>query len=1358
MLSRISTHRPFLAGLGWILTLLTGNPCMPQSHQNFTHLSVNNGLSQSTVFAISQDAKGFMWFGTRGGGLNQYDGYEFHVYQHIPEIAESLSDNTVNAILEDSSKRLWIGTRDGGINRYDLATGKFKMYNPQRPGVLNPDAPVGVLTLFEDSRGTLWVGTKFGAFVYDEAADRFEDGLREVPFPVKGVTGICEDARGRLYFATWDRLISYHPEEKDYRQLEYPEDPFGVFGGRINPMLLDSRNTLWVGTPEGIKTIDLHEGFAFSAEAYPGLNWPASFGYIRSILESKDGLIWFGSEDGLYALDPVQGELMEYKTDPGNPNSLVHNSIYSLYEDMAGTLWVGTWSGISVLDKRRFAFQHYQHLHNDVRSLSNNIVSSFQEAPGGTWIGTEQGGLNFMNAGATVFTAYGYREGDPESLPSNNVKSVYTDSNGDLWVGTYTGGLSLHRGNGRFTHFLPGHSIYSMAEMPGKKLYVGSMSGLYVMDLNTREISNEVFPVTAGTTVLNSFIISLFRDSRDRLWIGTRNEGAYLLDAGRKTVDWFESADQDTSTLIGNYVITFCEDHQQRIWIGTSRGLSSFNETSRDFQRIDQKAGFPAGVINGVLADEAGALWISTNNGIFHLDPASGEYRQYDYLDGLQSNEFNRGACYMNSRGEMFFGGVLGFNVFRPEEIKTNPDPPPVIISDLKLFNKSVVAGEEDSPLDKHISDMDMIRLTHRQSSFSLEFVALNYLLPEKNSYAYMLEGYEEDWNYSGRSRTASYMNLDPGSYAFRVKASNNDNVWNEQGASLEIVVLGPPWTSPAAFFIYALVIAVLMIILVKTVSYRTNKENELRLERTEKDKLRELNRMRLQFFTNISHEFRTPLTLIAGPLDKLSSGNYRDQESYLLGLMRTNVNRMLRLVNQLMDFRKLENEKMHLRVSQGKLDAFLSQIVLGFEDLASSKMIELKLNTTRDVPEDREQWFDEGIMDKVVYNLLSNAFKFTDIEGIVEVSLHLEEKEASIGVKDTGKGIEPNKVKRIFERFYSESPEVYSGTGIGLSLSKKLIDLHRGSISVDSEKGQGATFLVRIPVHREAFSEEELDKEKRDVVYNRPGLDPDPLSPVIAGSGNKGSGRGKLILIAEDNPELSSYLAGHFAGYQVMLCANGKEALELARKKMPDIVVSDIMMPEMDGIELCRKLKSEFLTSHIPVVLLSAKAAVDEKIEGMATGADAYLEKPFDPDYLSAIVKNLLEQREKLRQKFSGSGHPDPNQEALGSTERLFMDKVNGIITANLADTAFSVDQLLQEIGMSRSQLYRKFKAISDRNPSEYIRMLRLQHALELLKKKDHTVNEVAYMSGFSNVSYFNTCFKRHFGKSPGKYLDTSP
>lgn len=1321
-----------------------------RDQRNFINLSVNDGLSQSTVYSIYQDAKGFMWFGTRGGGLNKYDGYDFHVYKNRTDDEKSLTDNTVFSILEDSRGVLWVGTQRGMINRYDLNAGRFFSYPLKATTNVYEDYSLAVRSIYEDRTGQIWIGTSQGVFRYDKQADRFDPMLTDAPFPVRGITSICEDSSGYFYFASWDRLIRYSPGDGSYDQLTFPTDQYADFGGRINPLLIDRNNRLWLGTPGGLKMVEIEKDFSFSSALTDQVEWPTAFNYVRAIIESKDGTIWFGTRNGLFALAPGETTLAEYRKEPDDPSSLINNSIYSIFEDRVGTLWIGTWSGISVLDQRKHHFKHYAHQHDNPNSLSDDVVSAFLEDHQGTWIGTEQGGLNFLNKERTSFTAYKRNTRDPNSLPSNNVKAIFTDSRQQLWIGTYNGGLSMYTGNGRFKNYLLEHSVYSIAEIPRGTLWIGGRTGLHLLDLDTEDISRDVFESSSGMKRLESFVSVLFADSRNRLWIGTRNEGIYLYDPVRFTLRRFQSSEKDSTQLSHNSIISIAEDAQQQIWIGTNRGINRFNETQLSFNRMEE-LGLRDNTINGLQFDDQGGLWISTLTGLFNFHPESGEVRHFDNMDGLQSNEFNRRACYRNSEGEMFIGGVNGFNVFHPATISLNADVPPVVITDLKLFNESVVPDQKNSPLTKHITETEKIVLTHRQSSFSFEFVALNYLIPEKNSYMYILEGYEDEWNQIGRNRTASFMNLEPGNYTFHVKGSNNDMVWNEAGTSIDVKVLAPFYATPLAIMIYFATITLLLFAIVRIVRYRAEKENELKLERSEKARIKEMNANRLQFFTNIAHEFRTPLTLISGPLDKLIAGKDKHQSEYFLQLMRSNVNRMLRLVNQLMDFRKLENDKMPLKIQHQDLDKFLSQIVLGFEDLANKKMIELRYMSIHPKVEGSLQWFDIGILDKVVYNVLSNAFKFTPEQGIIEVRLSLNQDTARIEIRDTGKGIEQSKIDKIFERFYSDSPGLYSSTGIGLSFSRKLMDLHKGSIEVESEPGNGATFIVTLPVNRSYYTDEEVYTEETGFIPDRPQLDTITPDETYSQSGKKK----QLILVVEDDPEMAAYLSNHLQEYKLLQADNGESAFELARKHVPDIVISDVMMPRMNGIEFCKALKKEFLTSHIPVILLSAKAALDEKIEGIeSAGADAYLEKPFEAAYLNAQIRNLLVQRKKLKDKYSGLGPEDAFAREAPGEDELFLRKINEIVFAHIPDHTFNVDQLLEELNMSRSQLYRKFKAISDKNPSEYIRILRLQHASRLLKNSSHTISEVAYMSGFGNESHFNTCFKRHFGVSPGKYI----
>lgn len=1331
-----------------------------QSQVRFAHISVNEGLSQSTVYAITQDHDGFLWFGTRGGGLNRYNGYEFQVMKNDPDDAFSLSDNEVISILEDSHGVLWVGTRKGGLNRYDRTRDTFTRFSFSNETSRNERIQSTVHIIFENSDGKLFVGLNNGIAEYNREEDSFKNVISDISEPVLGVTGICEDNAGNMYFSSYDRLIKYNASSEDTEFLYYTIDPYRDIGGRIIPMLFDSRENLWIATADGIKIVEISPKLRFREDSPLPEEIPESFSYVRSIRETSDGKLWFGTINGLYSFDYAEGHFAEYKSEPDDPYSLGRNSVYAIFEDMVGSLWIGTWSGVNMYDPRKYHFTHFQHQINDPNSLNFNYVSSFQEDKERIWIGTEDGGLNYMDKKSGRFRAYTYSEDDPESLRNNNVKTIYMDSNNNLWVGTMYGGLSLfNRETGRFTHFIEDQAVYDILELPHDILWIGTKSGLKEMDLTSRRVRNPGSQRTIDEILGKIFITQLFSGSDGLVWIGTMNDGLFRYDPDQGQLDSFSYHNNDTASLSSDYIITICEDNQSNIWIGTNNGLNLYRPQSSSFSRYGRNIGLGDNVINGLLSDDKDNLWIATNKGLYRYHHKSGNIAHFDYKDGLQSNEFSRAGCYKSSTGEMYFGGIEGFNVFSPDQIGRNMDKPRVVITDFKIHNLSVPQGEKNSPLVNHISDMEHITLTYKQSSFSFDFIVLNYLNPKENSYSYKLEGYEDNWSEPGTSRTATYMNLNAGHYTFRVRGSNNNRIWEEADTAIDIHIKRPFWSNPIAFLFYILLLIGLLFALVRIVQYRTEKENELIQEQVEKEGLREINRMRLQFFTNISHEFRTPLTLISGPLDKLMSSKYEYQKEYLYDLIKSNVNRMLRLVNQLMDFRKIENEKMPLRIKKGNMDELVCQIVLGFEDLANRKMIELKYEADSRLFRGTEQWFDEGIIDKVVYNLLSNAFKFTPEQGIIEVRLSLESHKAILIVEDTGKGITREKVTRIFERYYSESTENYVGTGIGLSLSKRLIDLHRGDILVKSEQGMGSTFVVSIPIGKDDFTFEEFQTDLDIQIDDRSSLDAEHLTIPLSNSVGESKLSGQTMLIVEDNSELSVYLSDHFSDYNTMVAENGRLGLEIAREKLPDIIISDIMMPEMDGLELCRMVKQDFLTSHIPVVLLTAKSAVEQKIEGLGIGADAYLDKPFDSEYLTVVVKNLLDQRRMLREKYLEYAETDADLDSdiLTGPDKNFIEIVDETIQAHISDSEFSIEHLMKALNMSRSQVYRKFKQLVNKNPSEYMRIVRLKHAISLLKKREHNVNEIALLSGFGNVSYFITIFKKHYGMPPGKYMESN-
>jgi signal transduction histidine kinase/DNA-binding response OmpR family regulator len=764
----------------------------------------------------------------------------------------------------------------------------------------------------------------------------------------------------------------------------------------------------------------------------------------------------------------------------------------------------------------------------------------------------------------------------------------------------------------------------------------------------------------------------------------------------------------------------------------------------------------PDNVVNGIVPDDQNNLWISTNKGISKYNLETGELRNYDSRDGLQSNEFNRGAYFRSSTGELYFGGINGYSVFNPNKVADNTAQPEILFTDFKLFNNSVKPGEKNSPLTKHISETSHIKLNYKQSFFTLDFVALNYLIPEKNLYKYKLEGYNNDWVELGHERKVSFMNLPNGDYTLKVIASNNDEVWNLEGISLKISILPPPWKTSWAYLIYIGVIGLLIWFWQQLISSRIKQKNEILNERREKERNEELNQLKLYFFTNITHEFRTPLTLISAPLDNLISDDVpKDKKEFYYRLIKENIRRLKRLVDQLMDFRKAEHERLMLKVRFLDLNDFIHRMADNFIELARRKNIGFVI----DFPEQNSSfyWFDPEILDKIIYNLLSNAFKFTSQGGNITIKVNIKGTNAEISVSDTGIGISTEDLPHVFERFYTSAKAVnnyYSGTGIGLSFSKRLAEIHLGTINVESTSGKGSVFTLHLPVGKEEYSTNEIFEDVKSIEWKESQESGVTDSVDLDFHLNEDEIDGKnVLLIVEDNEDLLAYLKTQFSSaFKVYTAFNGKEGFNLAREKMPDIIISDVMMSEMDGFEFCNKIKNDILTNHIPIVLLTALSSMENKLNGIDKGADAYIEKPFEIKYLDSVIHNLLKQRALLREKYFIENRSFSKTGETG-LEAKFLLKFEEVVLKHLSDPDFSVTILCNELNLSRSQLFRKFRSITGNNPSDFIRIMRIKKAAEIILKENIGVNEVAYEVGFTSPSHFISCFKKYYGKTPGEY-----
>jgi ligand-binding sensor domain-containing protein/signal transduction histidine kinase/DNA-binding response OmpR family regulator len=1315
------------------------------------HYSIEQGLSQSTVFTIYQDSQGYLWFGTRGGGLNRFDGYEFKVFRSNSYDPSSISDNEVISLFEDSKGNFWVGTRYGGVNLYDRDKESFLQCSifPEKAEKFAANC------FFEDIQNNVWIGTDEGLIMYSNETGRFNLTKNENE-ELREITSIVQNINGNLFIGSRKGIYVFDPLNQTSEIItEILTAENNQLEQSNMPLLLDSDERLWYGTPKGIFKIDDNEkaGIIENPLNIPILNSKQ----IRTINEDRNGNIWIGFKGGLISYNPLTDQHLFFKQTEDPQYSLGHNSVHSLFEDKNGNVWVGTWGGgITLLSHFPRRFFHFKHIPYQ-NSLSDNTISSFAEDNNGLWIGTENGGLNYYNYSKRDFRVY--TQSNSKGLLNNHIKCLYTDVNNMLWIGTWGSGIFLFNTfNQKFENYIPTASVYSITQDVNENIWIGTMNDLIKFDPYTKRIIKQYKFSESASLQDNTFVTFVFNDKKNNIWAGTKGEGLFLYNKIKDQFISYKHVEGDSTSLINDYVICINQDDAGNLWIGTNKGLCRYNYTENNFTDISSKLNLPDNVINGLVPIGDKILWIASNKGISKVDTETNQYVNFDLRDGLQSNEFTRAAYYQSKSGDIFFGGINGYNTFHPDRIEFNPHPPQIIFTNLKIFNQVVRPDDEHQVLNKHISRTSEITLDYKQSLFEIEFVAFNYIVPSRSHYKYKLEGYTDDWIDIGNDRKVSFMNLDDGEYVLRIIASNEDNIWNDEGISLNITVLPPPWRTATAYIIYFFILVLIIFLLQRFISSRYRQKNLMLNEKLEKERLKKLHQMKLRFFTNITHEFRTPLSLISGPLESLIKEKSEKKRQYYFLLIKNNVERLKRLVDQLMDFRKAEHEKYKLHVKPLNIKNFISIITESFSEYALKKEIVFKV--TCDGDDEELHWFDPGIIDKILFNLLSNAFKFTPAGGTVEVRVFIIDNQAEIAVIDNGEGISEDKLPHIFERFYSyaDPKDTYvSGTGIGLSFSKRLAEIHKGSLFAQSNIGKGSNFTLVFPIDNGSYNAEEIaltsmpetEKEKFGkqihIVENQEYQIEENYSPKETNLS---------ILIIEDDKELLYYLESHFSKfYKVLLAENGREGLKIAQQRMPDLVITDLMMPKMDGYELCQVLKQDFLTSHIPVVILTAKTEPENALKGIEKGADYYIEKPFEINYLESVIRNLINQRLKIKKRFT----VDPQETNIdGITEEatLFISNVTEYIQKHIADSEFSVEKLCQGMGISRSQLFRKFRALMDISPSDYIRIIRLKKAAEMLLKNDYSVNDLRALVGFSNTSHFIAAFRKYFGQTPKDYI----
>lgn len=1318
----------------------------------FSYISINDGLSQSTVFSIAQDKLGNMWFATYDG-VNKYDGYTFTVYQHDENNPNSIANDISRIVMTDSSGRVWIGTRDG-LSYYDEKKDNFQNFSYERNG-----KRLQVNGIMELSPERLLVSTLEGLTVFDIPTSRFADDALGTAMHKIVATALHRQG-DRIYIGTpSDGIYRYTIPQNKFEKLAYIPS-----SKQIQSILQQSPTRIWVATEgSGLFLINPKTQEVKIYKHSPYDPQSISSNYIRSLALDSQNRLWIGTFNDLNIYHEGNDSFMSYSSNPVEGGSLSQRSVRSIFMDSQGGMWLGTYfGGLNYYHPIRNRFKNIEHIPYK-NSLSDNVVSCIvQDKQKNLWIGTNDGGLNLYIPGTQQFIHYALQENQREDgFGSNNIKSVYVDeARGVVYIGAHAGGLSiLHRNSGRMENFSQYNSqlfngnVYAILPDGADGFLLGTLSGLIHFDPERRSFTT-LTKENDGTPINIRKITTLFRDSRKRLWVGGE-EGVSIFEQQGKAIQKTEILPASTVTkAFTNYIY---EAANGLIWVGTREGFYCFDEQAARLKRYTTANGLPNNVVYGILEDSYGRLWMSTNRGISCFNPETEKFRNFTETDGLQSNQFNTSSCYRTPEGEMYFGGINGLTTFRPELLLDNPYTPPAVITKLQLFNKTVRPDDETGILSQDISSTKSITLKSWQTAFSLEFVVSNYISGRHNTFAYKLGGYDKEWYYLTDRRSVSYSNLPQGTYHFMVKAANNDGKWNATPTVLEIVIL-PVWYKTWWAILLFLATSVCFVTFVLRFFWlRKNMEARLEIERRDKEHREEINQMKMRFFINISHELRTPLTLILAPLQevigKINDRWARNQLEYI----QRNANRLLHLVNQLMDYRRAELGVFGLKVKQGNAYRLIRENFLYYDKLARHKKITYTFNSEL---EEKEERFDPNYLELIVNNLLSNAFKYTDNGKSITVTLKEEHGWLVLQVSDTGVGIPINKQGKIFERFYQiESQHI--GSGIGLSLVQRLVELHHGRIELESEEGKGSTFSVYLPQDPAAYKATELagpeTSQEEEQVYSTNSkemyfIDTEKVEKEAIETGGKKRG---TILIVEDNEEIRHYLSSGLAElFNILEAGNGEEALELLKENEADIIITDVMMPGMDGIKLCKNVKQNLRTCHIPVIILSAKTDIKDQLEGLQVGADDYIPKPFSISVLTSKIQNMMRTRRHMLEKYAKSLEVEPEKITFNTMDEDLLKRAISVVEANMDNIEFSTDEFAQQMNMSRSNLHLKLKAITGESAIEFIRKVRFKQATELLKSGRHTVAEVSSMVGFNSPSYFATCFRKYVGCLPTEYI----
>ncbi|CAM3590733.1 two-component regulator propeller domain-containing protein [Zobellia roscoffensis] len=1350
------------------------------SKSEYSFVNIEQENTQRAVSTIVQDSMGLIWMGTNGVGLRKYNGIDITTYTQDVNDSKSLSNSLIFTSYIDSSDRLWVGT-ETGLDVYDRELDIFNAVQLKDGTAL--EGGVLINAIQDGINGELLVGSYYhGVFRVDPETLRSES----IPFQstlaksVIQVTGILKSVSGKIFIATNHGLFEYDgvkimPSQilNDYnKRIKNPNR-------NIITMFQDKEGAIWLGTfSDGLIKVKLQPSGNYKIN-----NYPISQQRVLAIDQAGDGNIICGTEnDGLFVLSTDGTLIKNYRYDKTDVHSVKSNSIWSVFVDNQERIWIGYYNkGVGVYDKLYDKFNNNESLYHINNSLIlSSVTAIVSDEEGRLWFGLDGGGIDvYDSVEEKIVHLKDNQNPIAKNLNAVAVTGMFFDSQNNLWVGTWDSGIYfLPKNTSTFINYttsntnggLTNNRIMTFDEDKNGIIWIGSYEeGVHSYEPKTKKFTSHNTQIFNDTLPSHGEVRKLLVDSNDFLWIGTTG-GLFKIpidfSPGEKVISLVERMYADTGQhLLVDRVVSLFEDSRKIIWIGTNGGgVCKYNSQEDTFTWYGQKDGLGQGTIASIQEDDNGDIWLSGNNGISRLNVEKEDFKNFNVHDGLLANDFNYNSAYKDDSGILYFGSYEGVNSINPKKLSFNNILPRVYFTDFKLFNKSVIPNVEESPLKKVIGKTERITLNHKQSVFSIEYAGINFTRPKKNQYAYFLQGFDNRWNYVGENRSATYTNLPPGDYVFKVKAANNDGVWNETPKTLGLTILAPWWSTNLAILGYVLILLLITYFLVNLTSQRIREKRMVQFEREKRLQEEVLNDRKIQFFTNISHEFRTPLTLILNPLEDIlgeSGPAFSKKVMEKLGIIYKNTNRLKRLIDELMDFRKLDINKLNVKVSELEAVGFVKEITHHFEEEAMQKNIQL-LVESEEPP--ITLWSDPSMLEKVIFNILSNAFKITPEQGEITVSVfktinkivfpHIDENEMyqalEISVEDTGSGIGQEDLKKVFERFYQVekmNSQYYGGTGIGLEVVKSFVDLLKGKIEVESEEGVGTKFGIFLPMGNAHFKPSELFLSPKPVS--------ETMQPIVATEDIVdrfvSPGSAITLLIVEDNAELRTYLRNELKEfYTVIEAVNGTEGVKAAEKRTPDIILTDVVMPEMDGFEFCRRIREDLKTSHIPILMLTAKTMTDDWVKGIDSGADIYLTKPFEMTVLKAQLKQILSSRQVLFNKYLNDSGNVKVPENTSELDKSFIAKVLKYITVNLSDENLNVEQLAEEVNLSRSQLYRKIKALTGYSANEFLRNIRLEKAKQMIETGNESISEVCFKVGFSSPSYFTKCFKAHFGFLP--------